>query len=92
VGGTTNAVSNVGGAAGGMVDSTVNTGVGATGRAAGLNSASQLTSTSSGVVGLKGLQLSSAATNRTQGSLITSAERNVRLESGTQMLLRVASE
>jgi hypothetical protein len=88
----TNAVGNVGGAAGGALNSTVNTGVGVAGSAAGLNSAGQLTSASSGVVGLQGLNLSSAASNSTQASLITCADRNVRLESGTQMLLRVASE
>lgn len=87
-----NAAGNAGGMAGGTVNSTVNTGVGAAGSAAGLNSAGQLTSASSGVVGLKGLNLSSAASSSTQGSLITSADRNVRLESGTQMLLRVAAE
>jgi hypothetical protein len=92
----TNTVGNVGGTAGGTaggaVNSTVNTGVGAAGSAAGLNSTGQLTSASSGVIGLQGLNLSSAASHSTQGSLITSAERNVRLESGTQMLLRVAAE
>lgn len=92
----TNTVGNVGGAAGGVVDSTVSTGVGAAGSvagsAAGLDSAGQLTSASTGVIGLQGLNLSSVAGNSTQGSLITSAERNVRLDSGTQMLLRVASE
>jgi hypothetical protein len=90
----TNTVGPVGGVAGrttGGAVSTVNTGLGATGSAAGLNSAGQLTSASSGVVGLQGLNLSSAASHSTQGSLITSAERNVRLESGTQMVLRVAS-
>lgn len=87
-----NAAGNVGGVAGGTVNSTVNTATSATGSAAGLNAAGQLTSASSGVVGMKGLNLSSAAANSTQGSLITSADRNVRLDSGTQMLLRVASE
>jgi len=87
-----NTAGNVGGVAGGTVGSTVNSGVSAAGNAAGLNSAGQLTSASSGVVGLQGLNLSSAAANSTQGSLVTSAERNVRLESGTQMLLRVAAE
>jgi len=90
------AVGNVGGtaggAAGGAVDSTVNTRVGAAGSAAGLNTAGQLTSASTGVVGLQGLNLSSAAGSSTQGSLITCAERNVRLESSTQMVLRVAAE
>ena len=88
----TNAAGNVGGAAGGVVNSTVNTGAGAAGSVAGLNSAGQLTSASSGVIGLQGLNLSSAASNATQGSVITSVERNVHLDSGTQVLLRVASE
>ena len=88
----TDAVGNVGGAAGGTVNSTVDTVAGATGSVAGLNAAGQLTSASSGVVGLKGLNLSSAAAHSTQGSLITSTERNVHLDSGTQMVLRVLSE
>lgn len=91
----TNTAGSVGGVAGsttGGAASSVNSGLGATGRAAGLNSAGQLTSASSGVVGLQGLNLRPAASHSTQGSLVTSAERNVRLESGTQMLLRVASE
>ena len=91
-GAATSTAGNVGGVAGGAVNSTVNSGLSATGSAAGLNSAGQLTSASSGVIGLKGLNLSGDASHSTQGSLITSAERNVRLDSGTQMLLRVASE
>jgi hypothetical protein len=59
---------------------------GATG---GLNSAGQLTSNSQGVFGLNGLNLQTVAagTNSTQGTLITSKDRNVHLDSGTQMLL-----
>jgi hypothetical protein len=52
-----------------------------------LNTAGQLTSNSRGVFGLNGLNLSSAASNGTQGSIITSAGKNVHLDSGTQMLL-----
>ena len=89
---TAGLATNAAGTAGGAVNSTVNTGVGAASSAAGLNTAGQLTSASSGVVGLQGLNLSSAASHSTQGSLITSVDRNVRLESGTQMLLRVAAE
>ena len=37
--------------------------------------------------GLNGLNLSAAGSNATQGSLITSAGKNVRLDSGTRMLL-----
>jgi hypothetical protein len=52
-----------------------------------LNTAGQLTSNSRGVFGLNGLSLNSAASNGTQGSIITSAGKNVHLDSGTQMLL-----
>ncbi len=87
----TNTAANVGGNAGGALNSTAN----ATGTLAGtssdavggLNSAGQLTSSSQGVFGLHGLNLSSAAANGTEGSLITSAGKNVHLDSGTRMLL-----
>jgi hypothetical protein len=55
--------------------------------AGGLNAAGQLTSNSQGVFGLNGLNLSTAASNATQGSVITSAGKNVHLDSGTRMLL-----
>jgi len=51
--------------------------------------AGQLTSSSQGVIGLNGLQLNSAASNATQGSVITSAGKDVKLDTGTQMLLQV---
>jgi hypothetical protein len=41
---------------------------------------------------LRGLNLASAASNQTEGSLVTSAERNVHLDSGTQMLLTVMNQ
>ena len=87
----TNTAANVGRAAGGAVNSTSNaagsvagTSKGAVG---GLNSAGQLTSNSQGVFGLNGLNLNAAASNATQGTVITSAGKNVHLESGTRMLL-----
>jgi len=49
-----------------------------------------LSSTSRGVIGLNGLALTSAASNSTQGSLITSTSQNVHLDSGTQMILQVS--
>jgi hypothetical protein len=52
-----------------------------------LNTAGQLTSNSQGVFGLNGLNLNAAASNATQGSVITSAGKNVHLDSGTRMLL-----
>jgi hypothetical protein len=87
----TNTAANVGGATRGALNSTGNAtgGVASTssGAIGGLNAAGQLTSNSQGVFGLNGLNLSSVASNSTQGSLITSAGKNVHLDSGTQMLL-----
>jgi hypothetical protein len=91
VGAVTNTAANVGGAAGGAVNSAANAGgsiAGASkGAVGGLNAAGQLTSNSQGVFGLNGLNLNAAASNATQGSVITSAGKNVHLDSGTQMLL-----
>jgi len=91
VGAVTNTAANVGGTAGGAVNSASNAGgsiAGASkGAVGGLNTAGQLTSNSQGVFGLNGLNLSTAASNATQGSVITSAGKNVHLESGTRMLL-----
>ncbi len=91
VGAATNTAANVGGAAGGAVNSAANAGGSvagaANGSAGGLNAAGQLTSNSKGVFGLNGLNLSTAASNATQGSVITSAGKNVHLDGGTRMLL-----
>ena len=91
VGGVTNTAASVGGVAGGTVNSAANAGgsiAGASkGAVGGLNAAGQLTSNSQGVFGLNGLNLNAAASNATQGSVITSAGKNVHLESGTRMLL-----
>jgi hypothetical protein len=91
VGTVTNTAANVGGTGGGAVGSTAN----ATGNIAGtskgavggLNTAGQLTSNSQGVFGLNGLNLNGAASNATEGSVITSAGKNVHLDGGTRMLL-----
>jgi hypothetical protein len=87
----TNTAANVGGAAGAAVNSTANAAgnvAGATeGAVGGLNAAGQLTSNSQGVFGLNGLNLNAAASNATQGTVITSAGKNVHLDSGTRMLL-----
>jgi hypothetical protein len=90
-GAVTNTAANVGGAAGGAVHSTANA-VGSVGGASqgaigGLNSAGQLTSNSQGVFGLSGMNLNTAASSATQGSVITSAGKNVHLDSGTRLLL-----
>lgn len=91
VGTVANTAANVGGVAGGAVNSTTNAAgnvAGASkGAVGGLNSAGQLTSNSQGVFGLNGLNLNAAASNATQGTVITSAGKNVHLETGTRMLL-----
>jgi hypothetical protein len=57
------------------------------GAVGGLNAVGQLTSNSQGVFGLNGLNLNAAGSNATEGSVITSAGKNVHLDSGTRMLL-----
>jgi hypothetical protein len=86
-GAVTNTAANAGSVAGGAVNSTVNAAGAAHGAVGGLNSAGHLTSNSQGVFGLEGLNLNGAASNSTQGSLITSTSKNVHLDSGTQLLL-----
>jgi hypothetical protein len=103
LGGAGSAVSSAGGVAGGAAGSLGQTAGGtlrstssvagsATGSARGLDAAGQLTSTSSGVFGLRGLELSSAVSNATEGSVITSKQGSVHLSSGTQMLLRITGQ
>ena len=91
VGAVTNTAANVGGAAGGAVNSTAsaagNVAGASRGAVGGLNATGQLTSNSQGVFGLNGLNLKAASSNATQGTVITSAGKNVHLDSGTRMLL-----
>lgn len=86
-GGAAGAVTNTAANAGGAVNSTANAAGAAHCAIGGLNAAGQLASNSQGVFGLNGLNLNSAASNSTEGSLITSTSRNVHLASGTQLLL-----
>ena len=94
-GGATSSVGAVGGAAGNAgqtVGGTVGAATRSTGSAGGLNSAGELTSASSGVFGLQGLNLTSAASNGTTASVVNSTSRNVHLDSGTQMVLQVVNQ
>ncbi len=94
VSGATSTVGGVAGSAGGAVGGTVNSATqvagSGTGSAGGLNALGNLTSQSTGVIGLQGVQLSSDAAHTTEGSLLVSSTRNVRLDSGTRILLRAA--
>ena len=91
VGTVTNTAANAGNTAGGAVNSTVHSAANATaagpGATGGLNATGQLMSNSRGVFGMQGVNLSSASTGGAQGSLITSAGKNLHLDSGTKMLL-----
>jgi hypothetical protein len=76
-------VNTAGSAAGGSLNTT---------HPAGAGVAGDLTSTSQGVVGLPGLTLSSAtaaSSSISAGSVISSNSSNVRLDSGTRMVLKV---
>lgn len=87
VGAVTNTAAGLGSAAGSTVNSTLGAAGSASGAVGGLNATGNLVSNSRGVIGLNGLNLNSAASSSTQGSLITSAGKNVHLDSGTRMLL-----
>jgi len=77
-------LSSVSGGATSTVGSATNLGAGSLGTA--------LNSTSTGVVGLNNLSLASQVANSTSGSVITSTGKSVRLDSGTQLLLRVVAD
>ena len=49
----------------------------------------QITGETQGVIGIADLKLTSAAPNASEGSVVSSEKNNVKLESGTMMLLRV---
>jgi hypothetical protein len=93
LGGVTSTAGGVVNSTGSVAGSTVNTagsaGAGVTGGATG-GVTGNLGATSQGVVGLPGMTLSSATSNMAGvGSVISSKESNVRLDSGTRMVLGV---
>jgi hypothetical protein len=71
---------------------TMNTAMHSTGAVGGLTSTGRLASNSSGVFGMEGLSIDSAASSATQGSMIVSTTKNVHLDSGTQLLLRTTGQ
>jgi hypothetical protein len=88
VGGARSTAGGVVNTAGSTVGSTTGAAVNTAGGAGGAVSGS-LSSTSHGVVGLQGLSLSSDTSTAAQGSVVSSSSGNVRLDSGTEMVLRV---
>ena len=101
-GAATGAVSGVAGGAGQTLGTTASAAGNVAGQVAGTatrtgasamtDSSGRLLASSSGVTGLPGLALQSAASSATQGSVVTSGGKNVHLDSGTQMVLRVVSQ
>jgi hypothetical protein len=87
VGATTSTVADAGGNAAGAAGGTLHSATAASGSLAG-----NLSSSSKGVFGMPGLSLSSAASNSLDSSVIMSNSKNVRLDSGTQMILHVVSQ
>ncbi|HET7107562.1 MAG TPA: hypothetical protein VFI38_12190 [Candidatus Acidoferrum sp.] len=81
------ATNTTGGALNSTVHSATNTVATSQGATGGLNATGQLMSNSRGVFGMQGVNLNSATNGAAQGSLITSAGKNLHLASGTQMLL-----
>lgn len=91
-GATTGAVMNTSAALPSTAGGTLNSATRSSGAVGGLGSNGRLASNSSGVFGLEGLSIDSAATSATTGSMIVSATKNVHLDSGTQLLLRTAAQ
>src|ERR1700674_766069 len=91
-GATTGTVMNTASSASSTAGGTLNTAAHSTGAVGGLTSSGRLASNSSGVFGLEGLSIDSAASSATQGSMIVSATKNVHLDSGTQLLLRTSGQ
>ncbi len=56
------------------------------------NTTGALTSATTGVIGLHGIDLDAQSSSAAQGSVLTSREKNVKLDSGTRLVLRVESQ
>jgi hypothetical protein len=74
--------------AGGSLDAVTRS----SGAVGGLSSTGRLATNSSGVFGMDGVSLDTAASTATQGSMIVSTTKNVHLDSGTQLLLRTNAQ
>jgi hypothetical protein len=78
-----------GNTAGSVASSATGTVNGSVNRTAGVAANGALNSAAHGVVGMQGLALNTAAAGSAQGSVISSASRNVKLDGGTQLILQV---
>jgi hypothetical protein len=86
VGTATNTVNNTAGSISNTANGAVN---GSLNQATGIAANGAINSATRGVVGMQGVALSTATAGSAQGSIISSAGRNVKLDSGTQMILQV---
>ena len=91
-GATSGAIMNTASSVPSTAGGSLNTAARSTGAVGGLTSAGRLASNSSGVFGMEGLSIDSAASSATQGSMIVSATKNVHLDSGTQLLLLASAQ
>jgi hypothetical protein len=83
LGSATNAAGNTVGSVAGSAGGTVN-------RAGAVAANGTLTSAAHGAIGMQGMVLNPAVAGSAQGSVISSARNNVKLDSGTQLVLQVA--
>jgi hypothetical protein len=86
LGSATNTVNNTAGSVTNSATGAVN---GSVNQATGVAANGAINSATRGVVGMQGIALNTASAGSAQGSLISSASRNVKLDSGTQMILQV---
>ena len=91
-GGATGSVMNTATSATAAAGGSINAATHSAGAMGGLTSTGRLATNSTGVFGLEGLSIDSAASSATQGSMIVSSTKNVRLESGTQLLLSAGAQ
>jgi len=83
------ATGSMGNAAGSVTGSATGAVGGAVSNTAGTAVNGTINSTSHGVVGMQGLTLNTVSAGSAQGSVISSATHNVKLDAGTQMVLQV---
>lgn len=62
-----------------------------TGPSAGRSAAGTLNPSSRGAIGIPGVQISNELSNNTNGTVLVSNDKDIRLNSGTQLMLRVVS-
>jgi hypothetical protein len=90
--GVGNAAGTVAGNAGSMASTDAASTLGAAGANVGAASGGALGVNAAGIRGLPGLQIDAAASNSTNGTVIVSHNRNVHLDSGTQLMIQVITQ